>query len=217
MENSIRYDVSLGMRLLRAIPVVGVYFGLALLIFLFLPDRARAIPLESIAVLGFIGMWRYLWLLTHCVRAALYEYVVYPKLQFRASQLSESEKYPSRLYFLIPTFKEKPQVTRSMFNSVLNEVGQVPSQITVFVNAGSESEDQIFREIHQAHPAAGDVTLEFVRQSGGKRQGMADCLYALSDLPVDDSDIVVLMDGDTVLGKGISAEVFASVRTATQS
>ena len=139
MENSIRYDVSLGMRLFRAIPVVAFYFSLALLIFLFLPERAQAIPLESIAVLGFIGIWRYVWLLTHCVRAALYEHVYYPRLQFRAGQLPESEKYPSRLYFLIPTFKEKPQVTRSMFNSVLNEVGQIPSEVVVFVNAGSES------------------------------------------------------------------------------
>jgi len=72
MENSIRYDVSLGMRLLRAIPVVACYFGLAFLIFIFLPDRARAIPLESIAVLGLIGTWRYLWLITHCIRAAAY-------------------------------------------------------------------------------------------------------------------------------------------------
>ncbi len=203
MENSIRYDVSLGMRLLRAIPVVAFYFGLALLIFFFLPDRARAIPLKSIAVLGLIGMWRYVWLLTHCVRAAVYEYLVYPKLQFRASQLSDSEKYPSRLFFLIPTFKEKPNVTRSMFNSVLNETVRIPSEVTVFVNSGSESEDQLFRQVHQSHPASDQVKLQFVRQTSGKRQGMADCLYALSELSMDDSDIVALMDGDTVLGKGV--------------
>ena len=203
MDKSIRYDVSLGMRLLRAMPVVAVYFGLALVIFLFLPDRARAIPLESIAVLGVIGIWRYLWLITHCIRAAIYEHIYYPKLKFQANQLSDAQKYPNRLYFLIPTFKEKPQVTRSMFNSVLNETGQLPSEVVVFVNSGSEEEDDIFREVHKDHPASDHVALEFIRQSAGKRQGMADCLYSLSNMQVDDSDIVVLMDGDTVLGKGI--------------
>ena len=38
MDKSIRYDVSLGMRLLRAVPVVAVYFLIAIVIFIFLPD-----------------------------------------------------------------------------------------------------------------------------------------------------------------------------------
>ena len=48
MDSSIRYDVSLGMRLLRAVPIVMVYFAIAFCIFIFLPDRAREIPLKSI-------------------------------------------------------------------------------------------------------------------------------------------------------------------------
>ena len=203
MENSIRYDVSLGMRLLRAIPVVAFYFGLAFLIFVFLPDSAREIPLESIAVLGVIGLWRYLWLLTHCVRAAIYEYLVYPKMQFKASQLPEATKYPDRLFFLIPTWKEKPAVTRRMLQSVMTEAASIPSEVIVYVNAGSDEEDDLFREIHAGHVGADKVKLEFVRQVGGKRQGMADCLYQLADHDVAESDIVALMDGDTVLGPGI--------------
>jgi len=201
--DSIRYDVSLFMRLFRAIPIVAFYFGCAVVIFLMLPERAREIPLESIAVLGFIGMWRYLWLITHCVRAAIFEYVAYPKWQFKASQLPESEKYPQTMYFLIPTWKEKEKVTRSMFNSVLNESAQIPSKIVVFVNSAGESEDVVFREIHAAHPAANQVELVFITQLGGKRQGMADCLYELSRREIHPSDVVALMDGDTVLGPGI--------------
>ena len=203
MENSIRYDVSLGMRLIRAIPIVAFYFSIAFLIFIFLPDSAREIPLQAIAVLGFIGMWRYLWLITHCVRAAVYEYLVYPKMQFQASQLPEDEKFPKRIYFLIPTFKEKPEVTRRMLQSVLTEAMEIPSEMVVFVNAGSEEEDDLFREVHAGHVAADQVKLEFIRQIGGKRQGMADALYQLSEYDIDDTDIVALMDGDTVLGRGI--------------
>jgi glycosyltransferase Alg8 len=203
MENSIRYDVSLGMRLLRAVPVVAFYFGCAFLIFIFLPDRAREIPLESIAVLGFIGAWRYLWLITHCVRAAIYEYLVYPKLQFRASQLKEDERFPNRLFILIPTWKERPKVTRRMLHSVLTEASSIPSETVILVNAGSDEEDDIFREIFDEFDGADNVRMEFIRQVGGKRQGMADCLYHLSEMEIDDSDIVTLMDGDTVLGAGI--------------
>lgn len=203
MSSSIRYDVSLFMRLVRAIPVVAFYFACAIGIFMMLPERAREIPLESIAVLGFIGLWRYLWLITHCVRAAIYEYVVYPKMQFKASQLEDHEKYPERMFFLIPTWKEKPKVTHSMFNSVLNECATIPSKVTIFVNAGGDDEDSIFQEVHAAHPSTDNVELIFLRQKGGKRQGMADCLYALSGMEIGKSDVVALMDGDTVLGQGI--------------
>lgn len=203
MESSIRYDVSLGMRLVRAIPVIGCYLAVGFGIYVFLPDRAREIPLESIAVLGFIGMWRYLWLVTHCIRAAIYEYLVYPKLQFKASQLPQDEKYPRRIYTLIPTWKEKPAVTRRMLQSVLTEALATPSEMTIFVNAGSESEEDLFREIRDNFAGAENVKMEFVRQIGGKRQGMADCLYRLSQFDIHESDIVTLMDGDTVLGRGI--------------
>ena len=52
VSGSLRYDISLGMRLLRAIPVVLVYFGIAVMCFVLLPSKARDIPLESLAVVG---------------------------------------------------------------------------------------------------------------------------------------------------------------------
>ena len=210
---SLRYDVSLAMRLIRAIPVVGVYFACGFVLFIFLPENARAIPLESIAVLGFIGLWRYTWLLTHCVRSALYEYVVYPKLQHAAQQLPDDEKYPKRLFFIVPTWKEKPDVTRSMMQSVLAETAQIPSQVIVIVNAGSDEEDNLFREVHETHPGRDNVELRFLRQVGGKRQGMADCLFQLSQEEIDDGDIIALMDGDTVLGRDILSRCLPLFRT----
>jgi len=191
------------MRLLRAIPIVAFYFALAFMIYIYLPDRAREIPLESLAVLGLIGMWRYLWLITHCIRATIYEYLAYPRMQFRASQIPEDEKYPDRMFFLIPTFKEKEKVTRKMLQSVLSELAAIPSQATIIVNAGAPDEDDIFREVFADFPNTDNIEMIFVRQQGGKRQGMADSLYALADLNIGDSDVLALMDGDTVLGRGI--------------
>ncbi len=191
------------MRVVRAIPIIAVYFFLAFLIYIYLPDTAREIPLESLAVLGFIGIWRYLWLMTHCIRATIYEHLVYPRMQFAASKLPESEKYPRRMFFMIPTYKEKPKVTQRMLHSVLSEACSIPSPVTVIVNAGSAEEEQIFRDVYAAFPDTGNVDMRFIRQTGGKRQGMADCLYELSELDIHDSDILALMDGDTVLGRGI--------------
>jgi glycosyltransferase Alg8 len=199
----IRYDVSLSMRLLRAVPVLIFYIGLAALILTLTPPDAWAMCMESLVVVGIIGTWRYLWLLTHVIRAAIFEHLMFPKIRFAADSLPEDEKYPQRLFFIIPTFGEKPEVSRQMLSSVLDESARIPTEVTIIVNAGSEEEDSIFRSAFEQHSSRDNVRMIFIRQRGGKRQGMADCLYAMTEMEIDDGDGLVLMDGDTVLGKGI--------------
>ena len=142
---SIRYDVSTGARLFRALPVVIGYLILLVVVFFALPERAQRIPLESIVVLGIIGMFRYAWVLTHCVRAVIYEHYMYPKIRFAADQLPESEKMPKRLFVIVPTYGEKPDVSRQMLGSVLDEAARITSQVIIIVNAGTEEDDAIFR------------------------------------------------------------------------
>lgn len=200
---SIRYDISMVSRLLRAIPVVLGYLILLVVVFVALPENAQRIPMESVVVLGFIGACRYLWVLTHCVRAVLYEFYMYPKLRFAADQLPEEEKMPGKVFFIIPTYGEKPEVSRQMLDSVLDEAARITSQVIIVVNAGSEEDDEIFRDILDSRPALPNVEMRFVRQVGGKRGGLAECLSRLMNEQVDQNDALVLMDGDTVLGAGI--------------
>ena len=86
----------------------------------------------------------------------------------------------------------------------MSEARTITSRVVVVVNAGSQEEDDLFREVISQDPAS-EIELMYVRQEGGKRRGMADALFALrsSNYEIGDDDIVVLMDGDTVLGKGI--------------
>ena len=169
---SIRYDISLGMRLIRAIPVILFYFAIIFFVFMLLPNDAKKMPLHSIAVIGLVGAARYLWLVTHCARAAIYEHYFYPRLQFAIRQMPEEEKYPERLFFLIPTWREKPEVSKQMLTSVLDEVARVPCETTILVNAGSDEEDELFREVISSHHEGEHVRMIFGRQKGGKRQGI---------------------------------------------
>ena len=200
---SIRYDVSTGARLLRAIPVVAVYLLLILVVFMSLPVNIQRIPLESLVVFGIIGIFRYGWVLTHCVRAAIYEHYMYPKLRFAADQLPESERLPNKLFIIIPTFGEKPEVSKQMLGSVLDECARIGSQVIIVVNAGCEEDDALFLSIFNERPRLPNVEMRFIRQIGGKRQGLADCLNQLMGEEVDENDAIILMDGDTVLGKSI--------------
>ncbi|MEM6364208.1 MAG: glycosyltransferase [Planctomycetota bacterium] len=201
--SSIRYDISTTARFIRAIPIVAAYVLLIVVIFVSLPEKAQRIPLESVAVLGIIGLFRYGWVLTHCVRALLYEHVMYPKLRFQADELPEAMKCPSKVYFIIPTSGEKPDVSKKMLASVLDEAATITSQVIIVVNAGSTEDDVIFKSLIDERPSLPNVEVRYLRQHGGKRGGMADCLTQLMNEKVDQNDVVVLMDGDTVLGDGI--------------
>ncbi len=201
--SSLRYDVSLGWRLARAVPVVLLYGSVAALCIALLPQSAWHESFGSFAAIGVVGIWRYGWLLTHCVRALIYEHYVYSRWQHAASQLPPDRKYPRRLIFVIPTFGEKPEVSRRMLTSVLDESSTIPSRVTVYINAGSDEEDAVFRETHARHPRASAAEVVYIRQRGGKRQGMADVLRAVAELELGEQDAVVLMDGDTVLGRNI--------------
>lgn len=202
-NTSIRYDVSLIMRLVRATPVVGAYLGIVAVVLVLLPKDAQRLSIESVAMIGLIGMWRYLWMLTHVVRAVIYEHFVYPKIRFEADSLPEEEKFPERVYFLVPSWKEKPEVSERSLSSLLDESASIPSKVTIIINAGSEEEDDIFRRAHARHKNRDAAELIFIRQAGGKRQGMADVLMEMSTFEIDENDVIALMDGDTLLGDGI--------------
>ncbi len=202
-QNSIRYDISVTARLFRAIPVIAAYLALIVVVFVSLPEKAQRIPLESIVVFGFIGICRYTWVITHCIRAVIYEHYMYPKMRFEADQLPEDQKMPERVFFIIPTAGEKPEVSRQMLGSVLDEASTIPSKVIIVVNAGSEEDDKIFKMLLSERPALPNIEMRFIRQYGGKRGGMADCVSQLMNEQVDKNDALVLMDGDTVLGEGI--------------
>lgn len=202
-DHSIRYDISTGARLLRAVPIVVAYLVLIVVVFLMMPERAQRIPLESLIVFGAIGLFRYASVALHCIRAVIYEYYLYPKLRFQVDNMSEEEKTPKRVFFIIPTAGEKPEVSRQMLGSVLDEAATISSQVIIIVNAGSEEDDEIFRMLLAERPALPNIETRFVRQHGGKRGGMAECVGRLIGETVDQNDAVVLMDGDTVLGNGI--------------
>ena len=205
-SSSIRYDISTSMRLLRAMPVVIGYLVLIVAVFLSMSESVQRIPLESVVVIGIIGLFRYSWVLTHCVRAAIYEHYLYPKLRFEADQLPDAVRMPKKVFFIIPTFGEKPEVSRQMLESVLDESARVRSKVVIVVNAGSDEDDAVFRTVYEERPGLPNIEMQFIRQIGGKRQGLANCLAKLMGEEVDRNDVIVLMDGDTVLGKGILAK-----------
>ena len=101
------------MRFFKGIPVLATYIGVIIFLVVTLPREKLDVPLQSFAALGLIGLWRYLWLMTHVIRAHIYEHFVYPKYRFEADDQPEETKFPKRCFFVIPTFGEVPEVSKT--------------------------------------------------------------------------------------------------------
>lgn len=211
-----RFRLPLGQGLRAALlPTLGWLLVIALIV-LAIPDwawRAKMLRQGGVLIIGVLGVWRYLWYITHVVRGFFYSRFVYP--QMRYSAFIQRDPYPQRVYFLIPSYFENPGVTARVFAALAREAGSIPAvQVTAVAALGSDEEEQRVRQILAQSPGGNRVRIAFVRQSQGKRKAMADALRVIATLRAQDlnlagvsfdegyNDAVVFMDGDTEMAEG---------------
>jgi len=103
-----------------------------------------------------------------------------------------------------------------MIASVLKECRAISSQVTIVLSTGSEEEDEVFWNYLADHPAPENVDFRCMRQVGGKRAGMSEVLHSLMGEKITDDDILILMDGDTVLGPDILTKCAPLFRSRPQ-
>lgn len=171
----------------------------------------HAYQLQKFYFLGFIGIWRYLWQLTHFIRSDLYLKVIWPAMR---KQIDEHpDPYPKRLYFLIPSYGEKPATTEKMLRSVLSETLPIAKQVEthLVINLASDQERTFVREILGEYPGATEsLHVTLMHQQDGKRMAIGHGLRAIArefNNPLSwhkqtQEDLVVLMDGDSILEPG---------------
>jgi glycosyltransferase Alg8 len=190
-----------------AVPVI-FWLGIATLILWSLPDRAWYIKTKGLYFIGIIGIWRYTWVLLNFFRAMYWCRVKLPKLRKAADALPR--KYPRRLYFLIPSYHEDRQVTRRVFCALIREIQSLPSEVIAAVSVGSQKEADYIDLVVKSCPGFEKVKLIFLFQAHGKRVAMGHGLRAIarnfntvSRWHQDaHNDLVVFMDGDSMLGEG---------------
>src|SRR5262245_19040831 len=80
---------------------------------------------EVLLALGGIGCWRWSWFVIQSVRAVLYRYWVFPRLRRQAAKAVATRGPVPELAILAVTYKEKPWITRAVFESVFSELASV--------------------------------------------------------------------------------------------
>ncbi len=177
------------------------YLFISYLIWKIVNPNIELFEKKVVIVLGIIALWRYGWQITNYIRALIYANYYYPKLKKEVSKLKNP--FPKHIYFVIPSYKEEAWVSIEVFKSILSEINTIPSFATAIVSTGSDEEDKIIRDIYDAHPSKGKLSLIFQRQSKGKRVAMGDALRVVArkfnNQEFDENSVTILMDGDSYL------------------
>ncbi len=194
---------------LKLLRFSAFWIGLSVGVLLLLPERAWDIKFHGLVAIAFVGIWRYSWFMLNLINAFIYMKWKFPKLLKKT--LALKNPYPKRVYFMIPSYKEKFSVSEQVFTALVNEVYRIPSEVYVFVSVGSEEEAEFIQSVINRYDMLEQVKVFFLKQEMGKRVAMGHTLRAIARHFYDPlywhedykEDIVVFMDGDTVMGKEI--------------
>ena len=181
--------------------LIGALMGLALLV---PPQVFEVHHAQFLLLVGAVGLWRYSVGLTHYVRGLWFRYVIFPRHK-RQALVALKEQPPSHIYLMVTSFRIDALTTAMVYQSVIREAIDCGYPATVVASIVELSDELLVKALwQQAMPPEDRVKLTFVRIPGtGKRDGLANGFRAIArDLP-DDSALVAVVDGDTVLESGI--------------
>lgn len=179
------------------------------------PNRLFDPDVQKITLtIGALAIWRYGWWMTHAVRSDIFRRIVYPKMRRKADAVWQSGWRPPTIHFMMTTFYEKPEITRKVLDGIVAEIRNAKLPAKVWIGTGSSYDERIISEYIERTAADLDSPLTFVRQQQpGKRMAIGIVLRAIRRSGASPRDLIVFMDGDAVLGKGViqkSASLFGA-------
>lgn len=203
----------------RALGPTIAYLGVAILVLWALPERAWYIKRQALVAITLFGMWRYSWQVIHAVRHLIYKLRVFPRLRAEADAVDDP--YPKRLYIMVPSYKEDFNVSERVFQALVRDVRELPSRVMIVASVGSDREADFISRAVAGVRGGDNVHLVFMHQEQGKRIAMGHALRAIArdynDVlewhPDARNDVVVFMDGDTLVQPGTCAKCLPFFRT----
>lgn len=192
------------------------YFGVVILLAStvpagFLGDLEGA--QTTVLVVGFLGAWRYSWAAINFTRAIIFRRLVYPRWKKRRQAQFDVVVQPSHCYFMVTTYLVKIDVTLTVYRSIFRAASAARDGATIVASVVDGKDARLIREIFESMPCdMTNVKLVIDRiASKGKRDAMAKALRILASMAPSHRDVLVFVDGDTVVPENIwaaSAPVF---------
>lgn len=176
------------------------YVGLLLFLLATLPHGMPNPALwGTMASVGLIALWRWSWGALHLLRALIYRWLVFPGIRRKA----RSAPRPSALYIVVTSYRMPVEANIAVYASLFDEVAAYGVPIFAVACITDPADARVIGPLFDGREdLPPGCTLHFITQDGtGKRSAMAEALEAIArQYPMPDAQ-VVLMDGDTVLGR----------------
>lgn len=158
---------------------------------------------QATILIGGIGIWRYSWWLINLSRGTYYGKVRYPAMRRHADAVWDAGWRPNHIHFMMTTYHERKPTTELYLKAIVSELQRDNLRGTLWVGLGAKEDEEVISEwMDKINYPNLDVVL--LRQNQpGKRVAIGIILRALSRRGVHPDDIAFLMDGDSILDKGV--------------
>lgn len=181
---------------------IFLYFAFCFMALNSLPNSLWDPELRQVTlVIGILGIWRYGWWFTHAIRAQLYARRVFPRMRAKAEAHWQGGWRPRHVHFMMTTFREHREVTQKVVESICRQLRDMDVPGTLWLGSGDIYDEKIIETYLRLY--ARDIDLEYVmirQNQPGKRLAIGLVLRGMNRAKIDDDDVVVFMDGDSILG-----------------
>ena len=156
---------------------------------------------SAILVIGLLGIWRYSWASIIFVRAFIYRFFVHDRKKRIAFARYQNGNVRSHAYFMITSYMVDRETTLNVYRQLFRAAAQSKDGATIVSSVVDGADERLIREIYRAIPLSmANVTLIIDRiQSRGKRDAMVKALRILARYSPTPQDILVFVDGDTIV------------------
>ena len=182
---------------------IVLYFGFCFVCLDLLPNNFWDPATRRVTVIiGVLGVWRYGWWFNHAIRAQIYRQRVYPGLRKKAQAVWADGWRPRHVHFMMTTFKEHREVTERVVQSICSQLRQMGVPGTLWLGSGDICDEQIIETYLKQN--AGDLVgiRDDPPKPTGQRLAIGLVLRGMNRARVHDDDVIVFMDGDSILGEG---------------
>ncbi len=182
-----------------------LYYGTLVFLMNHFPNSIWDPEIPAVVItLGIIGIWRYSWWFNHYVRSEYYYRVVYPRMRRRADEHWNKKPFDKIVHFMMTTYLEDRDTSRRVVRSICEECRASGRTVKLWLGSSLTEDEELISEYLTFYGHDLPISMVMIRQYGtGKRQAIGLVLRAMVRSGIDDDDMVIFMDGDSILGTGV--------------
>jgi glycosyltransferase Alg8 len=168
------------------------------------PSTLEELGRSGVLALGLIATWRYGWALTHLIRSLIYRHYTFPRWRRNVDALAHD--HDQQAFFLVTSFRIGTDTTIRVYRAVFEAALAYPGPSTVVASVVEMGDQRLIKSLFQTivRNQGGRIKLRLVRIAGtGKRDALAFGFRAIADAAPYDDDIVMVIDGDSIVPRDL--------------